>query len=292
MVASHPFTKMQAVGNDFVVVETAHWPDNADWHTEAIRLCDRRFGIGGDGLLLIQSSGVADIRMRMFNPDGTEDMCGNGLRCVIRYAVDHGLLNEWQGTTETLDGIHPFVVHANGAITVEMGQPHFAPEDIPVDRTQYRERFQEGMTNERLFVGLPGGSIIVDAVNTGSTHAVLWREQLPADREFFHNSPLIEHARMFPERTSVLWAVIKDPLTVQMRIWERGVGETLGCGTGACAVAVLGRRNGKLAPTRDISVLTKGGTLSVSWEKDDNAPMYLTGTAHIVYSGNTSDTEQ
>lgn len=232
-----PFTKMQAVGNDFVVVESADLPDEIDWSALAIRLCDRKFGVGSDGLLVVLPSSVADVRMRMFNPDGTEDMCGNGLRCVVRYARDRKIVQESEGVAESIDGLHRFDARGE-EIEIEMAPPKFALDQIPVDLTPYPERYRAfAAGSHRCGLRLTAQSEIrkVCVVNTGSTHGLIVRSELPDDETFFRLSPLIENDPVFPERTSVLWAVVEKPGAIRLRIWERGVGETLGCGTGACA---------------------------------------------------------
>ena len=273
-----PFTKMQAVGNDFVVVDEAAWPGDTEWHKAALFLCDRKFGIGSDGLLVVGPSQTADVRMRMFNPDGTEDMCGNGLRCIVRRAFDTGVIGE-NSRIETLAGVRAATVHGNGTITTGMGIPQFAPQAIPMLVN----------TNSVLDYPLPVEQIVLDisAVSTGTTHTVTFGHSQPEDDGFFMVSPLIENHVLFPERTSVMWAVIEGPEALRIRIWERGAGETLGCGTGACAAAVLARRTGRLSVDR-ITVHSKGGTLHVSWAGGENDPMFLTGTAHTVYEGTIS----
>ena len=274
-----PFVKMQAVGNDFVVVDEAAWPPGTPWHKTAIALCDRKFGIGSDGLLLVGSSQIADIRMWMFNPDGTEDMCGNGLRCVVHRAFGRDAIGE-QGSVETLSGVFRTTVHGDGSITTGMGIPQFAPTAIPM------------LADTGLVQNFPldvGGEIVfVWAVSTGSTHVVVFCDALPGDERFFRVSPLIENHVLFPERTSVMWTRVEPDNTLRLRIWERGAGETLGCGTGACAAAVLARKSGRINADR-ITVHSKGGSLDVTWAGGDSDPMFLTGTAHVVYSGDWNE---
>jgi diaminopimelate epimerase len=173
---SLPFTKMQAVGNDFVVVETPRLPVAVDLGALAIRLCDRHQGVGSDGLLAVGPSERADFRMRMFNPDGTEDMCGNGLRCSVRFVREHGLAAGATGTAECLDGLHAYEVNGD-AITVAMARPEFALTDIPVDLDEYdgpRSTSHLGLRVREL-----GVDVNLDATNTGSTHSVIWCDTLP-----------------------------------------------------------------------------------------------------------------
>jgi diaminopimelate epimerase len=278
-----PFTKMQAVGNDFVVVEARDWPADTDWNNVAIRLCDRHFGIGSDGLLLVSPSPVADFQMRMFNPDGTEDMCGNGLRCVFRFAAKQGYFTGLHATGETLNGVHTATSPDGILWSVGMGSPQFDPEAIPVLVEA------DAVLNYPLEV--EEEEILVSAVSTGSTHTVLFVPELPNDERFFHISPLIEHHPLYPERTSVMWATPDDGESGsawRIRIWERGVGETLGCGTGACAVAVLARATGRSQKSQT-AVRSRGGELSVTWSAEGlDSEMILTGPAEIVYAGTLS----
>lgn len=287
----HPFTKMQAVGNDFVVVEEAAWPPGADWSAWAITLCDRKFGIGADGLIIVSPSEVADVRMRFFNPDGTEDMCGNGLRCVIQYGHVHRLLNRQSGFVETISGLRrfegPIRARTIDDISVMMGEPEFAPEKLPMRVSG------EQVLDYPLSVG--DRTIPVSVVNTGSTHAVVFVESLPDDAEFFALSPQIENHPLFPERTSVIWTSITGewttrhgPNTLSIRIWERGAGETLGCGTGACAAAVAAIATKRLLPLPNwiVTVRSRGGDLVVVWRGLRNDGMFLSGPAEIVYEGN------
>ena len=269
-----PFTKMQGVGNDFVVVEGSVLPSGTDLPALALRLCDRKFGIGSDGLLVLLPSSVSDLRMRMFNPDGTEDMCGNGLRCIIRLARQQGIIGD-VGTVETLSGVREFSVGLNGVITAEMGAPNFDARAIPAC-------FPANASTQT--VSIAGVPLRLHSVNTGSTHTVLWRERLPEDSEFFALSPLIEEHPLFPKRTSVMWAAQDGANTIHLRIWERGAGETLGCGTGACAVAAVARREGRWQEG-PLLLRSKGGALSATWSGRKDDSIYLTGDAQTVFTG-------
>ncbi len=281
-----PFVKMQAVGNDFVVVEEGEWPEETNWAEQSLRLCDRHFGIGGDGLLVVAPSEAADARMRMFNPDGTEDMCGNGLRCVALLAHQRGMLQD-SGTIETIVGVRLISIDtlvSPAEVVAEMGVPLFAPQDLPAIVPADRKNVLDyPLTVEGC------GEFQVSTVNTGSTHTVLWVDELPDDSLFFMASRGIETHPLFPERTSVLWAKVlsngrsgQAPL-LQIRIWERGAGETLGCGTGACAVAALALAQGKVIGD-SVAVRSKGGVLRIS-ARGIGSPLQMTGTAEIVYIG-------
>jgi len=269
---------MQAVGNDFVVVEESAWPKGTDWIKQAQRLCDRKFGIGSDGLLLIGPSKSADIRMRMFNPDGTEDMCGNGLRCVIRFAQEHDLFPGERVVVETHDGNHESSRSDSDIWSVCMGIPRFTPQNLPM-------RIDAGRVLD-YSLKIAGEPVTLSVVNTGSTHAVVFGTDLPDDDTFFRLSPQIENNPVFPERTSLIWTRVEpEANTVSVRIWERGVGETLGCGTGALAAAVAAIETQRL-PGPTVHVISRGGTLSATWDPNvTGCRLTLSGPAETVYSG-------
>lgn len=291
MTVKFPFVKMQAVGNDFVVLEAEKWPLDTDWSGQSLKLCDRKFGIGGDGLLVLDRSMFADVRMRMFNPDGSEDMCGNGLRCIALLAQARGLLKAGDsGTVETLDGMRAVSVDTwsrPASIVAEMAVPLFAPRDLPATVPSSRESLLDYPLEIDGF-----GTKTVSTVNTGSTHTIVWVDELPEDDVFFTASPLIELHPVFPERTSVLWTkVLNDGNSgrdahLQVRIWERGAGETLGCGTGACAAAILAIVQEKVSGS-SVAVRSKGGMLHIL-SRGVNAPLQMTGPAEIVYAGAVS----
>ena len=280
---------MQGVGNDFVVVSAAELPATISLPKLALTLCDRKFGIGADGLLTVALEPGAEtaFRMRMFNPDGSEDMCGNGLRCVSLWAFREGWLGgQSRFTMAVLDGprsIELLSVTEDGrtaSFGVDMGMPQFAPKLLP---------FCDG-TKARILrypLAVAGREFLITAVNTGSTHTVIFGPQ-PTEEIFQTVSPLIENHSLFPERTSVLWATLRampcDPQTIDVRIWERGAGETLGCGTGACAVGVAAVLNRLAAPNTPLAVVSKGGTLRITWPGED-APVSMVGPAQIVYTG-------
>ena len=279
-----PFTKMQGVGNDFVLLDEVAWAEHDDWPSLARALCDRRLGVGGDGLLVVGPSMVADLRMRMFNPDGTEDMCGNGLRCAVRFAWEQGRLGGGEGLAEALSGVLSVSVQVDDQggfvnATTSLGVPHFAPADLPMVAVPDGDRVLD------VPLDVDGEIVRVSVVSTGTTHTVIFVPNLPGDDRFLRLSPRIESHSWFPERTSVLWAVVDGPDRLRLRIWERGAGETLGCGTGAAAAAVLARvhdyvREGETA------VQSKGGTLHVRWpgSSPDDA-VTLTGPAETVFQG-------
>ncbi len=279
------FTKMQGVGNDFVVVDAAELPHDAPLSELAVTLCDRKFGIGADGLLVVSENAPnALFRMRMFNPDGSEDMCGNGLRCVSLWAIRAGWAGrETEFAVAVKDGFRAVrVLQAdpdgrNGLLGVDMGVPLFAPPQIPFCAP----------SETAALVGWPltvdGEPLTLTAVNTGSTHTVIFG--LPPSEDVFQRvSPHLETHPLFPERTSVLWATPEGDTRFAVRIWERGAGETWGCGTGACAVGVAAVVNGLSAPGTPIDIVSKGGTLQITWAGGETS-MAMVGPAQVVFDG-------
>lgn len=276
---------MQGVGNDFVVLEASSRPPQADWAVLAQTICDRHCGVGADGLLVVeQSSGEAAFSMRMFNPDGTEDMCGNGLRCVALWAWRSGWVTAdipfSVATKEGMKTLRILSVSEEGraaTVQVDMGQPNFAAPDIPICGSR------DSMIEYPLTVG--GSVYPITAMNTGSTHTVIFGPA-PDEQTFQHISPLIEQHPLFPERTSVLWATPQPDESLAVRIWERGVGETWGCGTGACAVGVAAKLQHLVAADNGVSVVSRGGILKIDWS-GEGSPVFMTGPAEFVFDGFT-----
>jgi len=271
-----PFHKMEGVGNDFVLIE-AGAARGLELSELAQRLCHRPFGIGADGLLVVERGVRAPVRMRMFNPDGTEDFCGNGLRCAARFAYEQGYVDATAFAIETLGGqIVPVQINmqegAIESITTELPPPRFHPRDIPA--------LADGEVIEDFPITVAGHTLRIFSVNTGTTHTVIFGATLPDDDLFLEVSPRLETHPMFPERTSVLWAVVVSRSEVRVRIWERGVGETLGCGSGAAAVGVFAYRAGWTEP--EVHIVSKGGTLRVQYGESG---ILLTGEANRVFEG-------
>lgn len=263
---------MHGLGNDFVVV-AEEAVQAFSLPALARLLCQRRFAVGADGLLVVGRGERHPVRMRMFNPDGTEDMCGNGLRCVAKWAAQRGLVDGSSFMVETIDGDKRADLLPDGRVRVELGEPRLAPAEVPVlaGETPVLD----------LCVRLPHREVEVAALSTGSTHSVLFVDELPPDEVFLRDSPLVENHPLFPQRTSVLWTVVESPSRVRMRIWERGVGETLACGTGACAAAVAAQLRGLAGDS--VEVHSAGGVLQVEWRPGE--PVRLTGAAERVYEG-------
>ncbi len=262
---------MHGAGNDFVVVTG----DSHDWTALAPRLCDRHFGVGSDGILVAMPSAVADVRMRMFNPDGTEDECGNGLRCLALYARRRGLVISDTFAVETISGVKRVTVTDEGTlagvVTAEMGRARLDAEHVPA----------VGLGAQALGVPLSvgGEELVVWSFSTGTAHTVVFG--IPNEERFRRLSPLLEHHPAFPERTSIMWTEVASPSSARVRIWERGAGETLACGTGACAVGVASHLAGRTGSR--IEVASRGGTLTV--EVSPQLDLQMTGPAAFVFEG-------
>lgn len=270
------FLKVHGLGNDFVLIDgLAYHYSELNFAAFAIAACDRHRGSGSDGLLLLEASRHAEVRMRMWNPDGTEDMCGNGLRCVARVAHARGYVGN-DFFVETIAGLRAAQIEAGGDVRVSMGAPSWETGDIPMRERQSPSDFSPHAYELKV----DGRSFHASSLSTGSTHTVLWRDDLPGDEEFLHFSPLLENHPWFPERTSVLWATVSEK-EVALRIWERGAGETFACGTGACAAAVAALDTGRVKKG-SVLVRSKGGVLRIEWSDND---IWKTGPAEIVYQG-------
>jgi diaminopimelate epimerase len=272
------FTKMQGLGNDYVYVDCfAEQVD--DPPARAVAVSDRHFGIGADGLILIMPSQAADVRMRIFNADGGEaQMCGNGIRCVAKYAYDHGRTKANPMTVETAAGTKEIrlQIGADGkvrAATVDMGAPILKARDIPVKVPQERAVEVAFRTSGRAFQ--------MTCVSMGNPHAVIFVDDVRAV-PLESIGPEIEHHALFPERTNAHFVEVHSPAEVTMRTWERGSGMTLACGTGASAVCVAGSLTGRTG--REITAHLPGGDLKLHWREDDDHVL-MTGPAAEVFTG-------
>lgn len=273
-MTSLPFAKLEGIGNDFVLIDAWDLPE-MDWPRLTVRMCDRHFGIGSDGLLLLSAPGgseKADIRMRMYNPDGTEDMCGNGLRCIAVYARNAGRVGNDEFTIETFDGVRRAEATGSWA-RVSMIKPSFKATDIPANLD----------VDEVIACPIEAGGRVyqVTAVQVGTPHAVIFA---PAE-SFWEVIPpeslLIQQHPVFLERVNVTWCDVESPESLRIRTWERGAGPTLACGTGACAALVAANING-LASSR-AKVTSPGGTLEIEWP--DREDIIMSGPANEVYRG-------
>lgn len=258
------FTKMQGLGNDYVYLDcTAGEPEGLSQLAKAIS--DRHYGVGSDGLICICTSKMADFRMRMFNADGSEgEMCGNGIRCLGKYVYDKGLTRKSSVTVETLGGLKTLTLHVHNGqaaeVTVDMGVPEIFPD-------------------RRICV--KGEYYTVIPVSMGNPHAVIFCDKIQ-ELNLVELGPGFETHPSFPCRTNTEFIEIPEPGQLNMRVWERGSGETLACGTGACASLVAAVHSGKL-PRRPTVVHLLGGDLSVNWAADDH--VYMTGPAVTVFEG-------
>jgi diaminopimelate epimerase len=277
------FTKMHGIGNDYVYVN-GFAEKVADPPALAKIISDRHFGIGSDGLILILPSTKADVRMRMFNADGSEaEMCGNGVRCVAKYAYDHKLTDKNPMQVETGRGVLTLQLHVNNGkvqlVTVDMGEPILDLPVIPVDR----EKVTSGSAEHRYRLMLMQGNDAVEAtfISMGNPHAVIYADDV-ARIELERIGPMLENYKAFPRRMNVHFVQVISPSEVIMRTWERGSGITLACGTGACAVAVAGVLTGM--STRKILAHLPGGDLSLEWRESDGH-VYMTGPATEVFEG-------
>ena len=273
------FVKMQGLGNDFIIADCISHPYNVEQLVrQAPFLCDRRFGIGADGLILVLAGVAGRFRMRIINSDGSEpEMCGNGIRCFAKYAYEHGLTRQMTFTVETLAGpIIPVLTVEDGRVgrvCVNMGEPRLERGEIPMQGPAGQ------VVNEPLQVD--GQVFHITAVSMGNPHAVLFVSELahaPVERY----GPKIETHPAFPRKTNVEFVEVVSPSALHMRVWERGAGITLACGTGACATLVAAVLTGNAE--RAATVTLPGGPLEIRWSDEDNH-VYMTGPAEEVFSG-------
>jgi diaminopimelate epimerase len=280
------FTKLQGSGNDFVLIETAD--EQGDWPQLALAICDRHFGIGSDGLLLLLPSSKADFKMRMFDPDGSEaEACGNGILCLARYVFETGKVRPLtsQIAVETIVGIRELKLsQANGrlfSIQAGMGQPAFAAADIPVAIGQGSRGIVYIKSLTCYPVTVDDQELRLNLVSMGNPHAVYFVPGPVADFPLAQLGPRVEHLSIFPQRTNFEVARVIDRRHVEVRVWERGVGETLACGSGACAVAVAAQLYDFADQKVDIKL--PGGTLEIEW--DGQGEVLMSGPAEKVFTG-------
>lgn len=272
------FTKMQGCGNDYVYVDLFREKVTGDMSKLAIAVADRHFGIGGDGMILICPSERADARMRMFNADGSEsEMCGNGLRCVAKYVYDHGIVRKEQLAIETGRGILTVNLELKGGkahrVRVDMGEPILEGPKIPTT-------FAGNPPIEQLVEYAPAQQLKFTCVSMGNPHAVAFVDEI-TDKLVHGVGPLVEKHEAFPRRVNVEFVKVNSRTDADMRVWERGSGETLACGTGACAVAVAGMLTDRF--DRRVTIHLVGGDLEIEWGADNH--VYKTGPAVEVFSG-------
>jgi diaminopimelate epimerase len=272
------FTKMQGTGNDFLFVETGD--DPRDWDALARAMCDRYFGAGADGLMLVMPSRTADVRMRLFNADGSEaEVSGNGVRCLVKYVVERGLALPKDGrvVVEAVSG--PLVAEVTGDSRVEsvrlsMGAPRFEPAQVPVTTD-----LSPPVVDMPLEAA--GRSLALTCLSMGNPHAVAFVDAPVEEYPLDQIGPAVENHAAFPARVNFGVARVRSPQRMDVRVWERGVGETLACGSGSCAAMVAARLHGRAGDRVDIK--QPGGSLVVEW--DGEGDVYLSGPAEFVYEG-------
>lgn len=304
------FTKMQGIGNDYIYVDgTKEHIENAS--EVAKKVSDRHFGIGSDGLIIIQPSEKADFEMEMYNADGSRGrMCGNGIRCVAKYVYDHGMVHSKEMDIDTLAGVKHIVVTCgdDGKVKtarVDMGAPLLIPDEVPVDLSRQAAADETAdpigpqpepeSIDEDLFniisengaiisanVNIAGGRHRISCISTGNPHCVLFVDGDVKDLNLPEIGPRFEHDPIFPDRVNTEFVHVIDDSHVEMRVWERGSGETLACGTGACAVGVASILNGYTK--RELTVSLLGGDLKIEWDKN-SGHVFLTGAAETVFEG-------
>lgn len=272
------FTKMHGIGNDYVYVNC--FKEEVKNPSElAVKVSDRHYGVGSDGLILICPSEIADFEMKMYNADGSRgEMCGNGIRCVAKYVYDKGLTDKTAISIETLAGIKYVEITAEEGkakfIRVNMGSPKLAPEKVPV-LADTKE-----VIRQPLNVG--GRDYEINCISMGNPHCVIFLEEDVRELDLPKIGPMFETHEIFPNRVNTEFVNVIDQNTLRMRVWERGSGETLACGTGACATAVAAILNGL---TKDeVTVQLLGGDLKIYWDRETNL-VYMTGPAEIVFDG-------
>lgn len=278
------FTKLQGLGNDFVLIDARNMP-GISFAELAQRMCPRRFGVGSDGLLVLLSSPSAGFRMRMFNPDGSEaEACGNGLRCLVRYIAAKGFNQSDRFLIETMAGIRKAELIRQGSevslIKVSMGTPSFEPESLPV-----AAEAEQGRTFDIMIGDYP---LTVDSVNLklnfvsmGNPHAVYFTDTPISEFPLAAIGPKVEKNNLFPRGVNFEVVHMSGPDKCEMRVWERGAGETLACGSGACAIAVAARLRGLAGDVLKINL--PGGLAEIAW--DGQGEVWLTGPAEVVFTG-------
>lgn len=272
------FSKMHGAGNDYIYIDaTKEIPSNLS--ELAVKMSDVHFGIGSDGLVAIMLSDVADFRMRMFNSDGSEaEMCGNATRCIAKYVYEKGLTQKKVVTLETLAGIK--ILHLDVedgvvvSVTVDMGAPELRPALIPVSSSDPEKKISEIETVGDI-------SYPITCVSMGNPHGVIFVDEI-TDRQILREGPCLEVADIFPRKANIEFARVIDRNTVEMRVWERGTGETFACGTGACATAVAAVLNG--LTDRRVEMRLRGGTLFINWD-EASGHVLMTGPATFVCDG-------
>lgn len=278
------FFKMQGLGNDYVYIDCINGKEPIDIKNLTNRLSNRHFGVGSDGLILLCKSKVADLKMRMFNSDGSEaQMCGNGIRCVAKLAYELGLICEEITTIETLSGIKTLKLNiVNGkvkTVEVDMGAPILEATKIPVSSSAKIED-----KKVKAEVKVKNKKIELTCVSMGNPHAVTFVNDIK-NFKVAEYGPILENADIFPEKANIEFVEVVDKNNIKMRVWERGSGETLACGTGACSSLVASSLNGYT--DRKVNVQLLGGNLEIEWKPNNH--VHMTGPAVTVFKGEWID---
>jgi len=282
------FTKLQGAGNDFVLVEASEI--NPDWVQMAVAMCDRHLGIGADGLLVLLPSKLADFQTHMFNPDGSEaEACGNGLRCLIKYVIEMGLARSGaqEISVETVAGIRKARIYRDrgkpARIQIGMGKPKFGAEDIPV-AIEPEARNLVDIKLLSYLVSVEDRELLLYFVSMGNPHAVCFWQYPVSDFPLSQMGPEVEYHKMFSDRVNFEIANAISRQQIEARVWERGAGETLACGSGACAVAVAAQLLDYV--DNKVEIKLPGGILGVEWDR--GGEVLLSGPAEIVFTGEWS----
>ena len=284
------FTKMQGAGNDFVLVESNDI--QRDWSPVALAMCDRHYGVGADGILVLLPSDRADFQMRIFDADGSEaEACGNGIRCVTRYVFERGLvgIEAEQVLVETLAGIRTVKLDKKGnrldRILTNMGKPGFHAGEVPVAIKPGEGNVVDIKSMLSCSVAVDGVDLLLNCVSVGNPHAVYFWERPVSEFPLSQIGPKVEHMAIFPKRVNFEVARVLGRGEIEARVWERGVGETLACGSGACAITVAAQLRGHVNGKVDVKL--PGGVLEVEW--DGGGEVFLDGPAEIVFTGEWPD---
>jgi diaminopimelate epimerase len=283
------FTKLQGTGNDFLFIDARNM--ERDWPKLAREMCHRYFGVGADGLILVATSNRVSLKMRLFNSDGSEaEVSGNGLRCFAKYVIDRQIVAGPDLTVETMSGTRTIeAILSRGKVTharVNMGTPHFKEEEIPVllSKSQTNRGKVDIIPILDYPLNIGRRALHLSFVSMGNPHAVNFLSQPVADYSLSVIGPKIENHQMFPERVNFEIARILSRNKIEARVWERGAGETLSCGSGACAIAVIARLKGHIES--EVDIMLSGGNLTVDW--DGVGEVYLSGPVEEVFNGEWS----
>ena len=287
------FTKMHGCGNDYIYFDCtkSDFPGGAEGEkAAAIKLSDRHFGIGGDGIIIIKKGRTADFEMVMYNADGSRSqMCGNGIRCVGKYVYDAGYTAGREFTVESMGAVKKLTVQKGERgdketwLSVDMGAPILQAEKIPVVGPSTGSGTPKRVVMHPLTIG--GKEYKITCVSMGNPHAVVFIDKKPAEFDVCGIGPLFENNAFFPERTNTEFAYVEDRHTIWMRVWERGTGETLACGTGTCATVVAAILNNLVDAGTPVTVHLVGGDLKIEWSGREEDSVFMTGPAENVFTG-------